>query len=394
MPILSRHNVNLSQRELHAALPGCHEPDETLVDAFESAFATYHGVRHAVATGTGRAALFLALKSLKLPPGAPVAMPGYTFYTLPAVVEALGLQPVYVPVNPRTFAIDETRLEENLPRDTAALLVIHPFGQAAPLDPILEICRRRSIPLLEDPSQSIGGRYNDKGLGSFGHASAFSLVPGKNMTACGGGMLTTDDDALAEQARDLLREAPTPTGAMGRVLSTGVQWAMTHRVGFALGLYYPFRILNRLDRNRLDAIFEEAQIPFHTHQDLTRLSGVQAAIGQVQLERLDELNAIRRRNAEALLSALAGIPELTLPQVVDKCEPTFNAVAVRVAHAARIRQLLLKKGIDSREDYMRWAEDGLQKRDEILYLPNHPGLNLNHMRYVADTTRRIVHGRP
>ena len=381
MRILSRHNINFGAKELWIATTG--NSRKGAVQAFEASFSAYHGVRFALATGSGRAALYLALLSLRLPARTAVALPQYCFYTLPAVVEALGLKPVYVPVSRRTYAVDAAKLDQSLPRGTGALVIIHPFGQAAPMDAIVDICRRRAIPLIEDPSQSIGARYRGKVLGTLGRASAYSLVPGKNMTACGGGVLLTDDAQVAERARQALEGAPVAPEAVNKVRSAIVQWVMAHRLGFALSLYPLFRVLNRFDRQRLDALFEEAQIPFRPKHDLTRLSDVQAEIGLAQLKRLDALNAARRRNGEALLSALSGLHGIELPNVVAFCTPTFNAVAIRVPNATRVRQALLTYGVDSREDYMRWFDCGPQKRDDVLYLPNHPGLHTSDMKTVA-----------
>jgi dTDP-4-amino-4,6-dideoxygalactose transaminase len=396
------------------------------VTLFEQAFARYHGVRHALATGSGRAAVYLALKHLELPAGAWVGIPSHTFFILEAVVNALGFRPVFVPCDPHTYAIDPERLDLSLPDGTAALLVLHPFGQAAPMSAILEICSRRGVAVIEDASQSIGARYRlrmDPGcpsgdaspscvsrpVGTFGRASAFSFVVGKNMTACGGGMLMTDDDTLASRARLELSSAPVVSDAWNQLASAVARWAFSTRPGFVLGPWIPFLVLNNLhragldslflrlntlDRSRLGSGFEEIPAPFDPARGLFRLNPLQAAFGLAQLERLDRSNDVRRENAQVLLDALRDVPGIELPRVVEGCEPTFNAVAIRVRDARDFRRRLLNLGVDSRESYMRWVEEGRIRRDEVLYLPNHPGLNRDDMAYVARIVRRIAGGKP
>jgi len=390
MRILSRHSVNLSRAELQAALSVRWQTGMDPVTAFENSFAAYHEVRFALATGSGRAALYLALKHLDLPPGSAVAIPAYTFFTLPAVVEALGLKPLFVPCDVSTFAIAPDRLDSALTEEVSALIALHPFGQTAPMKPIMALCEARGIPVVEDPSQSIGARYRSVPVGAVSRAGAFSLVSGKNMTACGGGMLITNDETLAEKARADLENAPFAANARKSVLETSLRWALSTRPGFAAGLFPPFLVLNTLNRQRLDDLFHEAPSPFDPSRSLTRLTPLQAAIGRVQLQRLDSMNAIRRANAMTLIEGLKEVPHLRLPRLVGGCDPTYNAVAIRVPHATDFRKALLNRGIDSRADYMRLHEHGQPIQEEVVYLPNHPGLGQKDMRYIVDAVTKIM----
>ena len=391
MHILSRHNVNLGRAEFHGLADHLWSPaGDSAVREFEAEFAAYLGVRHAVATGTGRTALYLALESMNLPAGSRVAVPEYAFYSVVAVVRALEFAPVFVAVDPTTFAVDPRRLSPELMDDLAALIVIQPFGQAASMDELSAACERHAVELVEDPSQSIGAEYGGRRLGSLGRAAAFSLVAGKNMTACGGGMMVTDSDSMAQRGRAILARAPRPAAPWAKVRSTVAQWVMSSRYGFPATLYLPFRAINRIGPGRMDGMFEEEEVEFVPGRDSSALHPVQAAIGRAQLRRLDGLNAVRRRNAEVLLAELADTPELQLPRMVEGCVPTFNAVAVRFRRAPALRRALLREGIDTRDDYMRWYDGGPRKRDDVLYLPNHPGLDSADMRHVAATVRRVI----
>ncbi len=394
MRILSRHNVNVGFQDLARALKEARQrPEQEVLETFERQFADYLGTDHAVATGNGRSALYLALKALDLPKGTPVGVPAYAFYAIPAVVEALGLRPIHVPMDMETYAIDATKLDAALPEHTGALVIIQPFGQSADMDAVLDVCDRRGIPLIEDASQSIGAAYRERKLGTFGVAGVFSLVPGKNMTAGGGGMLVTSDALIARRAREILERSGAPPARTRPVLSVGAQRLLTSRTGFALALFPAFLALSTLAPERLDKIFEEAQVPFDPAIHLTRMTACQAAIGRTQLAHLDRLNDIRRRNAEALLACLRGTPGIQSPRVVRYCSPTFNAFPIRVEGAREVRRALLRHGIDTREDYMRWFDGTRSKRDEVLYLPNHPGLTSADMVHVANTLRRIMEAR-
>lgn len=416
--IIPRHNVNAGLAELKACLQmmktytpspmGRSSSPTGPVDApeirrFEKAFATFHSggttdTHDAVCTGSGRAALALALEALKLEPGSEVGVPAYCFYTLPAVIKALGLVPRYIPCDPETYTLQEESLRTSA-RGLAALVVIHPFGQTAPMDTIEAVCRELGLPLLEDPSQSLGARYRGKRVGSFGIASASSLVSGKNMTACGGGILLTRRPEIATHARQRMAHSEAPSHPWQPIRETALECLLTTRVGYSVGVFPALWALNIWDRARLEALFEEEELPYNAHAPLRGMSPPQAAIAHVQLQRLDALNARRRSNALLLLDLLRslpiaratiGTPRVQLPRVVSHCEPTFNAVPIRTQNARKLAQQLLLRGIDSRADYMRWYQGDQVRKDEVLYLPNHPRTTEQDFHYMAQTLNTIL----
>lgn len=400
MRIVARHNVNWGRSEAKATLEGMLRWHPEAVQALETHFAAFHAAApdtplEAIAFSSGRAALYVALQGLGIGPGCRVGVPAYTFYTLPAVVEALGAEPLFLPCDRRTYALDP---EQVIPRleGLSALLVLHPFGQSAPLEPLLHACAIRNIPVIEDPSQSIGARYQGQRLGTLGEAAAFSLVSGKNMTTGGGGILLTRTRALAQKARVQREALPVQAGGLQRLRETWQECLLTSRLGYR-GVTFPaFWLLNLVSREWLDQLFEEQPMPLEPATALRRLDERQAALGKTQLERLDALNVRRRQNAEQLLSLLAEVPGLELPQVVPGTEPTFNAVAVRVlpavagVSAQTLRRRLLLRGVDTREDYMRWFGEGPPRKDEVLYLPNHPGMSAAAVQWVAEALRRSL----
>ncbi|MFM7199148.1 MAG: DegT/DnrJ/EryC1/StrS family aminotransferase [Myxococcota bacterium] len=400
MRIVPRHNVNWGRGEALETLRGLWGVDEEAVGRFERAFAAFHEWQggpclQALVFSSGRAALYMALRGLGIGVGSRVGIPAYTFYTLPAVVEALGAIPIFLPCDARTYALSPERVEGML-EGLSALLVLHPFGQSAPMEPLLRACAARDISVVEDPSQSMGACYGGRRVGGLGRVGVFSLVSGKNLTTGGGGILLTSDAELMERVRAESRSLAVQEGGGRRVRETWQECLLTTRVGYA-GMVFPvFWMLNWGARGRLDALFEEEPCPLDPARDVRRLDPIQASLGGVQLSRLDNLNGRRRANAERLLGQLVGVRGLELPQVVEGCEPTYNAVAVRVLgskvglSAREVRRRLLVCGIDTREDYMRWYGEGEPRRDEVLYLPNHPGLSGEDMDWVAWGLRRVL----
>jgi len=163
--------------------------------AFEREFAEYHGGGTLVGVGSGLDALVIALKGFAFPPGAEVIVPSNTYIaTILAVINA-GLKPVLVEPNPRTYNIDPARLNEAVTPNTVALIAVHLYGKACDMDPLLAICTRNNLALIEDCAQAHGARYKGKMVGTFG-VGAFSFYPTKNLGSLGdaGGILCSSHE--------------------------------------------------------------------------------------------------------------------------------------------------------------------------------------------------------
>lgn len=393
--VITRHNINLGRDELlslsvHALADRSFGSDEAR--RFEDDFAAYHGRAYAVALTSGRMALYAILSRIGLPAGCEIALPAYCFHSIPRVIEAAGFVPRFVPCDPAHFAIDPQALEDHLSPQTQALLVLHPFGQPAPMAELTEIAGRRGLMLIEDPSQSIGAELNGRKAGAFGHSACFSFVHGKNLTTFGGGMLLTDDASLY---RAVLRETattpPPEPHAVRRAIAGGLlQWALTTRPGYTAGPFAPFYLLNLLDRQKLDGLFVEEATPF-TPGPLVPLANAQCNLGRLQLKQMDARNAARRRNAQQLAAGLAHTP-VTLPRTVSGGVGTFNAFAVRVPDGPGFQRRLMLRGVDTRADYMSCFafEEAWKRHGDVVYLPTHPGLNEADIRHVIRVVRQSL----
>ena len=174
------------------------------IEALERECAAYLGARHALAVSSGTDAILLALMALGIGPGDEVICPSYTFFATAGCVWRVGAKPVFVDSLPESYNLDPAAVEAKITAKTKAILPVHLFGQPAELGAILAVAAKHGIPVIEDAAQSIGAKYQDRATGTFGAIGCFSFFPTKNLGALGdGGLVTTEDDALAEAMRTL-----------------------------------------------------------------------------------------------------------------------------------------------------------------------------------------------
>ncbi len=174
------------------------------VAAFEAEAAEYLGAGHAIGVNSGTDALVIGLKALEIGPGDEVITTPFTFFATAEAISQVGAVPVFGDIDPETYNIDPSLIEEKITSRTKAILPVHLFGQAAEMDPIMTLAEEHGLKVLEDVAQAFGGEYRGKKLGAIGDVGAFSFFPTKNLGACGdGGLITTDDPGVAEKARML-----------------------------------------------------------------------------------------------------------------------------------------------------------------------------------------------
>ncbi len=246
---------------------------------FEEEFARAVGTRHAIATSSCTTALHLAVIASGAGPGDEVILPSFTFPATANAVLYEGATPVLVDIDPDTLNIDPQAVEAALTDRTRAILGVHLFGAPCEIGRLAEIARVRGAFLIEDAACAIGTEIGGRAAGSFGDVACFSLHARK-VTTCGeGGMITTDDDAIAERLRSLCNHGADRSAAA------------RHAEGAA------------------PAVVQYTQLGYNY-----RLSDVQAAIGRVQLGRLESFVEERGRIAVAYEAALSGLTGLHLPR--------------------------------------------------------------------------------
>jgi dTDP-4-amino-4,6-dideoxygalactose transaminase len=252
------------------------------VEAFESEFAAYLGVRHCVGVANGTDALTIALRTLGIRPGDDVVMPSFTFYATAEAAIAAGATPVFCDIDPETFCVTRETVKAALTPRTKAIVPVHLFGNVAPVGELREL----GLPVLEDAAQAAGAELDGVKAGALGDAATFSFYPAKNLPCLGdGGAITTNDDGLAERAR-LLRFH----GSLDKLTFT--------EVGYN-----------------------------------SRLDEMQAAVLRALLPELDGWN--ERRRATAVAYERLGLGEhVRLPREVDGARHVYHLYVVRAERLA------------------------------------------------------------
>jgi dTDP-4-amino-4,6-dideoxygalactose transaminase len=174
------------------------------VQAFEEKIARYLGAKHAIGCANGSDALYLALRALQIGPGDEVITTAFSYVATSESIVRAGATPVFVDIDPLTFNLDPNRIAEKITPNTKAIMPVHLYGHAAEMTGIKTLAEKHGLFIVEDAAQAIGSRYQTQMVGTIGDIGCFSFFPTKNLGAFGdGGLLTTNDDALAERLRML-----------------------------------------------------------------------------------------------------------------------------------------------------------------------------------------------
>ena len=209
VPLLDLHAQYDSLRdEMRSAVDRVMESQHFILGSevaeLENEIADYCKVRHAIGCANGSDALLLALMALDIGEGDEVITTPYSFFATASSISRVGARPVFVDIKPHTYNIDPARIETAITDRTRAIMPVHLFGQCAEMDAILEMAKRHNLHVVEDAAQAIGSDDGGLRAGSMGAIGCFSFYPSKNLGAAGdAGMLTTNDDALAEKLRIL-----------------------------------------------------------------------------------------------------------------------------------------------------------------------------------------------
>jgi perosamine synthetase len=336
-----------------------------MVERFEAEMARLHGVRHAVAVSNGTVALVAALQALDLRPGDEVVTSPFTFVaTLNAVIEA-GATARFADIDPDDYTVDVNAMAAAVGERTRVLLPVHLYGQPAAMTGVGELAARHGLAVVEDAAQAHGAAVGGRPVGGWG-LGCFSFYATKNVTTGEGGIVTTNDDALADRLRILRNQG------------------MRQRYQYELA--------------------------GHNY----RMTELQAAIGVAQLGRLAELDAARQANAARLTALLEGTPGLVLPRVQPGRTHAWHQYTVALTAAAAcdrddLAERLSGLGIASGVYYPRTVFDyecyadhpqvviepmphAEQAARNVLSLPVHPGLSDADLERIGDAVRSCLAG--
>jgi dTDP-4-amino-4,6-dideoxygalactose transaminase len=308
---------------------------------FEKQFAEYIGSNHAVTASSGTTAIHLGLLALGIQPGDEVITTPFTFIATATPILFCSAKPVFVDIDPKTFNIDPHKVEAAITEKTKAVIPVHLYGQPAAMDHINEIAEAHELAVIEDACQAHGAMYHGKKVGTLGDCGCFSFYPTKNMSSGEGGMVTTNDSALAEKLA-LLR--------------------------------------NHGQSKRYD---------YHMIGYNFRMTDIAAAIGIVQLSNLEKATETRIHNAGKLTEGLEGTVEV--PYVAPEVRHVYHQYTIKQNSRDGLKEALEKAGIGSGIYYPKplhqfpvfqeHVPDGFstpiaeEVAQEVLSLPVHPQVN-------------------
>lgn len=328
------------------------------ITRFERQFADYCGCSHGVATSNGTTALHLAVASLGIGPGDEVLISTFTFMSTFFAVLYQGATPVPVDVENDTWNLDPSLLEGLVTPRTKAILVVHIYGHPADMDPILEFARRHRLYVIEDAAEAHGALYKGRKVGSLGDIGCFSFFANKIVSTGEGGMITTNDAAIAERASSL------------RSLAYGRQQKFMHA---AVGFNY-------------------------------RMPNLQAALGCAQLEKIEGTIEGKRRVARLYTKLLADVEQIRMPVEKPYARSVYwmYHVVMKEALSSRrdsVMETLLESGIETRPSFIPYNQQEMfvtkgLTRPELcpvanrvsqggFYLPSSPDLSEEAISYVV-----------
>lgn len=336
------------------------------VSQFEEKFAARVGRRYGIAVSNGSVALDLAIVALGIGRGDEVILPTFTIISCAAAIVRAGAVPVVVDSDPVTWNMDIDQIEDKITPRTKAIMVVHIYGLPVDMDPVLALAEKHGLRLIEDAAEMHGQTYKGRPCGSFGTLSTFSFYPNKHITTGEGGMMVTDDPALAERGRSLRNLCFQP-------------------------------------KRRF--VHEELGWNF-------RFTNLQAALGLAQLERLEEHVRRKREIARRYTSLLAGIPDLQLPLArTDYAENIYWVYGLVLGHsypfeAEEATRRLAERKIGTRPFFWPMHEQPVFRRMGLFkdvpypvaerlgrrgfYIPSGLGLTDREVQVVAEAVREIL----
>ena len=333
------------------------------VKEFQASLESYLGVKHVIPCANGTDSLQIAMMALELQPGDEVICPAFTYVATAEVIGLLGLTPIMVDVDPKTFNLIASEAEKAITPKTKAIVPVHLYGQSCDMEPIIQLAKKHNLFVIEDNAQAIGADYTFSDgrklkTGTIGHIGSTSFFPSKNLGCYGdGGALMTNDDALAHKMR--------------MIANHGQEKKYYHKV---LGC-----------NSRLDTI--------------------QATILNIKLPLLDIYSAERNKMASFYDFALSYVEGIELPKRQNNSSHVFHQYTLKVKNGRRkqLQQYLKDRGIPSmiyyplplykQEAFKQFVSDDFKLSNteqlchEVLSLPIHTEMNIVDMNFICDTIK-------
>jgi perosamine synthetase len=331
------------------------------VEEFEKEFTKYIGTKYATATSSGTSALDIALKSLNIMEGDEIITTPFTFIATANSILYQNAKPIFADIDEKTFNLNPDDVLEKITNKTKAIIVVHLYGHPVDIEAFKEIAEDHNLYLIEDACQAHGAEYKNQKVGSFGDVAVFSFYPTKNMTTGEGGMIMTNNKEIKRKA-EILRN--------------------------------------------------HGQTKKYLHEELghnMRMTNIAAAIGKVQLKKLDEFNNKRVSNAEKLTNIIKNINGLTPPYVGKVIKHVFHQYVIKVDNFGmsrdELKQYLENKGIGAAVHYpipihhqplyqkLGYSKNicpiSVEVAKKVLSLPVHPALSEKELIYITNALKEL-----
>lgn len=330
------------------------------VAEFENQFSQYCNCKYGITTTNGTSSIHLALQSIGLKKGDEVIVPAFTMIASVFPIIYSGAKPVLVDCDPETLTLDVSQLEEKISEKTKAILPVHIYGHPADMGPIQKIAKKHGLFVIEDAAEAHGAEYKGKKTGGIGDVGCFSFYANKMITCGEGGMMVTNNEALAKHALSLR-----------------------------------------------DLSFEEGKERVYLHSEVGynyRMTNLQAAVGLAQFEQIDKFVGMRRRNAEIYGELLKGVPGLSLPVEKEWAKNVYWMYSILVEpefgmSSDELAVELGKQGVETRPFFVPMNQQPVFKNMHLfegekypvaeslskkgLHLPSSSGLTRDEISYIC-----------
>lgn len=407
---IPRFSPSFSPREAAVAARYLAFPPEDApkVREFEREFASYIGAKHAIMTPSARYAFYLLLRAYGIGEGDEVVIPALTYFAIPSMAVTAGVTPVFADVGLRTHVLDPAAFEAAIGPKTKAVVPTHLYGTPCDMDAIRKIAKKRGVKVIEDCAQSTGARYKGVRVGNLGDAAYYTFGLTKNITTLSGAMITTDDDAVAAFVRREIDESsPAGLKKAAKEAVTGVAMMVaTNPFVYPFTLHPMIRVGNKLGKDPIHERFGEPEVLYDTVPKSFRTSrprAVQAAVGMVQIERIEALNGARVRNGRYLDEHLANVPGLVTPEYPEGAEPIYMSFVVHHPRREAFMDALRRRGVDTTVGYMNDCSDhelfpafrrpqpnAARIKREQVHLPVHPTLDGRDLAHMVEAVRSAL----
>lgn len=328
------------------------------VAEFEAKFADYVSAKYGIATNSGTAALHVALLAGGIGEGDEVITSPFTFAATGNSILYTGAKPVFVDIDPITYNIDPSKIEEAITDKTKAIMPVHLYGQACNTDEINKIAKKYDLLVIEDAAQAHGSIFNGKDVGNLGDMACFSFYPTKNMTTAEGGIITTNDKDLAEKCR-------------------------------------VFRAHGEIER------YKQVVLGYNF-----RMTDIGAAIGVAQLKKIDKFNEARQSNAEYLSKKIKDINGIKAPLIGEGASHVFHQYTIFVENGKRDELVKFLNDNDigtgihypipiyKQELYEKLGYDGNcpiaeEAAKSVISLPIHPRISKSDLDTIAEVLKKF-----